>query len=178
MIWVPGDTHSRATTGVRLGVVVTTISWPVTASAASVVARTFTPIGRRHFGRKGLGAFPVAVKDHDFLDGPNLDDGRDLGASLDPGADQPQPGGVGPGQILGGHPSRRAGAVVGDMGAVQIGELQARVRVIQEDLGHHRQQAPGGVAGMDVDPLQPADMVPGRKISPYMARKSPWARVK
>ena len=107
--------------------------------------------------------FPVPVEHHDFLDGPHLEDGRDLGASLGPGADQPQPGGVGPGQILDGHPSRRPGAVVGDMGAVQIGELQARVRVIQEDLGHHRQQALGRVAGMDIDPLQAADVVAGKK---------------
>ena len=105
----------------------------------------------------------MAVIDHDLLNRPHLEDGRDLGASLGPGADQPQPGGVGAGQVLNGYPSRRPGAVVGDMGAVQIGELQAGVRVIQDDLGHHRQQTPGGVAGMDIDPLQAADVVPRQK---------------
>ena len=105
----------------------------------------------------------MAVIDHDLLNRPHFYYGRHLGAGLDAGADQPQPGGVGPGQVLNGHPSRGPGAVVGDMGAVQVGELQARVRVIQENLGHHGQQALSGVAGMHIDPLQPADVAPGQK---------------
>ena len=58
----------------------------------------------------------------------------------------PRTGRPGPGQILGRQAAGGPGAEIGVAGAVQVGKLQPGIRIVEKDLGHHREQALGRVA--------------------------------
>ena len=139
------------------------MSIPVTASEAVEHRPGLNPVSGGELFGKAPGVVQVPVVHRNLPDGPDFDDGGHLGAGLGPGADEPQTAGGRIGQIPGRQAPGGAGAEIGLMGAVQVGKLQAGVRIVEEHLGHHRQQPLMGVARVDVDPLEAADMALGQK---------------
>ena len=130
-------------------------------------------MGGRDLLGKGPGVVQMAVEDRNLLNGPDLQDGGYLGAGLGPAADHPQEGRPGAGQVLSRQAARRPGAEIGDMGAVQVGKLQPGIRMVEKDLGHHREQALGRIARVHIDPFEAADVALGQVDLPVHGPEVP-----
>ena len=104
--------------------------------------------------------------DRNGPDGAHSADGRHLGAGLLPGPHQAQAAGLGPGQMLHRQGPGGAGPEAGDPGSIHIRQFQARRRIVEQQFALDREAAVTRVFGKVTVPLDPANMVTGKRNLP------------
>jgi hypothetical protein len=94
--------------------------------------------------------------------GKQRTEGPQLGDRLAAGPDQPQNGGIFPGQKFGGHAASGAGANIRQATRRHDGDGHAGFRIVEDIDGGDRGQPAGGVAGVGVDHFNPRKRAPPR----------------